>query len=65
MSDIRFLLKFGQKEHMENLVAGNLYCSNAQTFWGIEDTMKIRGQGDVLEASTVVYAQETARVRPS
>ena len=30
MSDIRFLLKFGQKEHMENLVAGNLYCSNAQ-----------------------------------
>ena len=65
MSDIRFLLKFGQKEHMENLVAGNLYCSNAQTFWGIEDTMKIRGQGDVLEASTVVYAQSMTMCDPS
>lgn len=65
MSDIRFLLKFGQKEHMENLVAGNLYCSNAQTFWGIEDNMKIRGQGDVLEASTVVYAQSMTMCDPA
>lgn len=57
MNDIRFLLKFGQRRHMENLVKGNLYCSNAQMFWGIEDEMKIRGQGDVLEASTRIYAQ--------
>lgn len=57
MSDIRFLLKFGQRSHMENLVKGNLYCSNAQIFWGIEDEMMIRGQGDVLEASTIIYAQ--------
>ena len=64
MSDIRFLLKFGEKKHMENLVAGNLYCSNAQTFWGIEDNMKIRGQGDVLEASTVVYAQSMTMCDP-
>ena len=50
---------------MENLVAGNLYCSNAQTFWGIEDNMKIRGQGDVLEASTVVYAQSMTMCDPA
>ena len=42
---------------MESLVEGNLYCSNAQTFWGIEDNLKIRGQGDGLEASTVVHGQ--------
>lgn len=57
MGNIRFFLKFGKKEHMESLVEGNLYCSNAQTFWGIEDNLKIRGQGDGLEASTVVHGQ--------
>ena len=57
MGNIRFFLKFGKKEHMESLVEGNLYCSNAQTFWGIEDNLKIRGQGDGLESSTVVHGQ--------
>lgn len=43
MSEIKFLLKFGKREHLESLVEGNIYCSNAITFWGIEDKLKIKG----------------------
>lgn len=58
MNDIKFLLKFGKKEHIESFVNGSLYCSNAQTFWGIEDDLKIKGQGDRLEASSRIFAQK-------
>ena len=44
MSNIKYLLKFGRKEHVESFAAGSLYCSNAQTFWGIENNLKIKGQ---------------------
>ena len=54
MADIKYLLKFGKREHLESLVSGNIYCSNAITFWGIEDKLKIKGQGDILEAGTRV-----------
>ena len=40
MTEIKFLLKFGKREHLESLVKGNIYCSNAITFWGIEDKLK-------------------------
>lgn len=49
MGEIKYLLKFGKREHLESLVQGNIYCSNAVTFWGIEDKLKIKGQGDILE----------------
>lgn len=54
---IRFLLKFGEREHVEEFVTGVLYCSNAKTFWGIEDKLKIKGQGDILEAGMKTFAQ--------
>lgn len=57
MDKVKFLLKFGQREHMELFANGYLYCSNAKTFWGIEDTLKIKGQGDRLEASSRFFAQ--------
>lgn len=58
MVEIKYLLKFGKREHLESLVKGNLYYSNAITFWGIEDKLKIKGQGDILEASTRIFAQK-------
>ena len=58
MADIKYLLKFGKREHLESLVSGNIYCSNAITFWGIEDKLKIKGQGDILEAGTRMFAQK-------
>ncbi len=53
---IRCFLKFGQKEHLNALASGKIYCSNAQTFWGIEDKLKIKGQGDRLEASSRFFS---------
>ena len=58
MSNIKYLLKFGRREHVESFAAGSLYCSNAQTFWGIEDNLKIKGQGDKLEGSSRFFAQK-------
>ena len=58
MDEIKYLLKFGKREHLESLVKGNIYCSNAVTFWGIEDKLKIKGQGDILEAGTRMFAQK-------
>lgn len=58
MRKIKFFLKFGQKEHVESFAAGTLFCSNAQAFWGIEDDLKIRGQGDKLEASSRFFGQK-------
>lgn len=57
MGNIRFFLKFGKKDHLKDLVEEKLYCSNATTFWGIEDELKIKGQGDRLEAGTMLHAQ--------
>lgn len=57
MNGIKYLLKFGKKNHIEEFVKGSLYCSNAKTFWGIEENQKIKGQGDILEAGSKVFAQ--------
>lgn len=32
MSEIKFFLKFGERQHLESLQQGNLFFSNAQTF---------------------------------
>lgn len=59
-SSLSFLLKFGEKDHIEEFASGILYCSNAVTFWGIEDKLKIKGQGDILEAGVKTFAQRMA-----
>ena len=56
MDDLKYLLKIGQKCHLEEFVAGSLYCSTAEMFWGIENNKKIKGQGDVLEAGSKIFA---------
>lgn len=58
MGDIKFLLKFGKQEHIEEFVAGSLFCSSAKSLWDIEDTLKIKGQGDHLEASSILHTQK-------
>ena len=55
---IKYLLKFGKRTHVEEFAAGSLFCSNAVTFWGIEESLKIKGQGDVLEAGSRMFAQK-------
>ncbi len=57
MGHIKFLLKFGEEFHLKEFAKGSLYCSNAETFWGIEDKQKIKGQGDILEAGSRIFSQ--------
>lgn len=57
MDGINFLLKFGEQDHIKEFAEGSLYCSDAVTFWGIEDELKLREQGDILEAGSRMFAQ--------
>lgn len=54
MRSVKYFLKFGEAEHLQEFVSGNLYCSNANIFHGIETNEKIKGQGDNLEASSKI-----------
>lgn len=57
---LSFLLKFGKEEHINQFADESLYCSSAITFWGIEKALKIKGQGDVLEAGSRLFTQKMA-----
>lgn len=48
----RYLVKFGEKEHLKGLVDGNIYFSDAKHYIEIERKEKNRGQGDALEGTT-------------
>ena len=50
------LLKFGKKDHIDQFSAGSLFCSDAVTLWGVEKDLKIRGQGDILEAGSRIFS---------
>lgn len=64
MGKIKYLLKFGEKKYLQDLVDNKLYFANAISFWGIEDKLKIKGQGDRLEASTMMHAQKVLMQNP-
>ncbi len=51
------LLKFGRSEHIKSFAHGDLYFSNARTFWDIENNLSLRGQGDLLEGSSKLFAR--------
>ena len=57
MGELKYLLKFGKREHLESLTKGTLFCSNAITFWGIEKDLKVKGQGVILEAGSKIFSQ--------
>lgn len=58
MDGIKYLLKFGKYPHVREFAEGSLYCSDAATFRGIEESLNIKGQGDILEAGTRMFAQQ-------
>ncbi len=56
MSEIKFLLKFGEREYLERLQQGYLFFSNALTFRHYEEKLLIKGQGDRLEGGSMIAA---------
>lgn len=55
---IKFLLKFGERQYLERLRKGHLYFSHALNFRQYEETLLMKGQGDRLEGSSLVAAQD-------
>ena len=54
--DIKVLLKFGERKYIQDLINGDFYFSNAKKFRDIEVGQKNKGQGDILEGGSYVYA---------
>lgn len=48
MDEVKYLLKFGQKQYLDSFANGNLYFSNAEKFQNIENKQQNKGQGDIL-----------------
>jgi hypothetical protein len=49
MKEALFFVKFGQKEHLQQLVDGKIYFSNAKAFMKLEEEQQKKGQGDAFE----------------
>ena len=56
------LLKFGEKKYMEAFARGEMYFSNALGFRQIEEKEFIKGQGDKLEGSSLIQAQNMTMI---
>ncbi|MFR6583419.1 MAG: hypothetical protein ACLURP_16490 [Ruminococcus sp.] len=65
MADIKYLLEIWKERTFGKSSKVEIYIvSNAITFWGIEDKLKIKGQGDILEAGTRMFAQKMIMQHP-
>lgn len=49
---LRFLVKFGKKEHIEGIPSGRVFFSNAKKMNEIESEQLKNGQGDTLDGKT-------------
>lgn len=65
MDEVKYLLKFGEKQYLDSFANGNLYFSNAETFQNIENKQQNKGQGDILEAGTRIFAQNVVIESPN
>lgn len=54
--DIVFLIKFGEREHMGAFTQGHMFFSHAKRFREIEEEALIKGQGDTLEGTSIIYS---------
>jgi hypothetical protein len=57
-NNILFFVKFGKKDHLERLLAGNIYFSNAGKFREIEEEQLKKGQGDKCDGMFNVLADK-------
>lgn len=52
---IKFMIKYGKKEHLEQILNGSLRVSPAKTYVGIEMNQHNKGQGDLLEGKFKIH----------
>ena len=52
MNEIRYLVKFGEQAHLQGLMDGLVYFSDAKHFIELEKEQLKRGQGDRIEGKS-------------
>ena len=53
----RVLIKYGEKEHLEELAEGKIRFAPSQNYVKMEEALHNKGQGDLLEGKLVFYAE--------
>jgi hypothetical protein len=53
----RVLIKYGEKEHLEELAEGKIRFAPSQNYVKMEEELHNKGQGDLLEGKLVFYAE--------
>lgn len=56
VSNIKYLVKFGERVHLEDILKNKLYFTNPQRLKEIEEEQLLRGQGDASEGKTIIKA---------
>lgn len=58
----RFLIKYGRKEHLQQIIDGSLRFTPSQTYVKMEELQHNKGQGDLLEGKMKIK-MEAAQMR--
>lgn len=53
----RFMIKYGEKEHLEQIVNGSIRFAPSQTYIKLEEALHNKGQGDLLEGKLKLKIQ--------
>lgn len=53
----RVFVKYGEKEHLQNIIDGTIRFAPAQTYIKMEEELHNKGQGDLLEGKWVIHAE--------
>lgn len=59
--NFRFMVKYGEKEHLEQLIGGKIRFAPAKAYIEIEETQHQKGQGDLLEGKVRIKADRMRR----
>lgn len=62
--NIRFMVKYGEKGHLEQLIGGKIRFAPAKTYIEIEETQHQKGQGDLLEGKMKIKAERMRIFHP-
>lgn len=60
----KFLIRYGEKDHLYQIVKGNLRFTPSQTYIKIEETLHNRGQGDLLDGKMRIKVERAKIYNP-
>ncbi len=60
----KFMIKYGEEDHLYQIVKGNLRFTPSQTYIKIEETLHNRGQGDLLDGKMKIKVERAKLLDP-